>query len=1184
MLNLGLLRIPFKVTFVHFLFGNPHPIPRLKFNLKVTPAQVSSEGKLNGPQIGDLVQYKLDVQRSDSTKRGNFEVKVKDVLEGSGSFESTNRKGTGTTTVKLPGVQREVKADSTFDLAAPAYNWKLDVFYDHSKDAAKKITLATQNQVTGELIDSTSSLQVLDDVYTVAAKVINKPHQYSAETSLTLPTKRQLAAGADLRTSAAETATRSFTAHLCDTLADGKTKREVRLERTFTALEPKTGGLFEASEKLNYAGFGGKTLSAHSDYYHKQAGKYRAFGARTTVDGSVMPQPLTVDVAVDEYCPNHAVFHATAKLEEVADAELTGNYHVGSRDAGKPWTYDLKASASADVAGEQKRMSAATSGKVVVPKATVADGEQQQQQLEVEQKFELIAPSGKKAAVELHAKGTMRRGSASAKLTVPDQARPISVHTTYGVERTGDAEGGDAAVAADASVELQYGVDRTVKVAGDWKHTANKQIQAHVTIQTPFPEARNIELTAKAARSADGGKAVDGSATAVIDGRRYQHTARVVFAGDRPSVELTLQRPDDKLPMSLAYGYQRLGADKYSGRVQLANVGRYSLEASAEAGLAGGTWDTVYAVGDYSAAATRPQRVHAELRTKAGKQLDVLVTADGKNVVSGQAEYTVQQKSDAPGTVELVGSGSVKIYEQQKQATFVLRRSGPEANGGLSLVFNANVGGVEKVNANVVLAAQHFHVAVAICEENNKCTKLEVKSILNGPTLQAPAAYDHELFVLVDLLELGFDKEFQLQSQTSRDTAAGYKHELEMRLRTKDQSQQVVYHVLVGAGKALAELRLPKRTLAIEAVYRIPKPADLPFGRYEYSISSWPDRANAPAKTAQLTFSTDVQRPSADGVVQTAAELKLTHPLVRALSVRAQAAVPGRVADALAGGAQKAGAKLELDVFRLPAQAIVLEANFERTLDLNTRSTNASYVVSARSAGLDIDAGAQGHAAASLDRRQASAAFAAHCGADSRFAASTLAADDRVEASVRLNDDELFRIDGVLKQATDAQLTATVQAPGSTKPLRANVQTKGWRSVTAQVARPGVFSADAELTWAKIALVQLTDGAGKELARAQVALDAAHLLATEVRLADKAAVQKFAEQVRAKAAAESELVAGVLKERAQKQRARAEQMVKTLQAAVPDVAAAQKAYEEEVKKLGEELLADKSLKEAYDYL
>lgn len=81
-------------------------------------------------------------------------MKVKDTVDGAGSFKSTNGKGDGNVVMTLQKVDRKFKIGSTFNIAAPVYDMKTEFFYNFEKENDKKITFETKNKVTKDTFDS----------------------------------------------------------------------------------------------------------------------------------------------------------------------------------------------------------------------------------------------------------------------------------------------------------------------------------------------------------------------------------------------------------------------------------------------------------------------------------------------------------------------------------------------------------------------------------------------------------------------------------------------------------------------------------------------------------------------------------------------------------------------------------------------------------------------------------------------------------------------------------------------------------------------------------------------------------------------------------------------------------------------------------------------------------------------
>lgn len=398
------------------------------------------------------------------------------------------------------------------------------------------------------------------------------------------------------------------------------------------------------------------------------------------------------------------------------------------------------------------------------------------------------------------------------------------------------------------------------------------------------------------------------------------------------------------------------------------------------------------------------------------------------------------------------------------------------------LIFNANVGGIEKISSNLVLNAKNFRVEIAVCEEANKCYKVEVKSIFRHSDIQN---LEHELLMIIDLVQLGFDKEFHLKADTVR-TSTKFEHDVVMRLKSRD-NVQYVYKVYVQNGKASAELVLPKRTLFIESVYQIPKTLQ---GKYEVSISTYADKANKPNSKTTVGFIGNVQLTDNNRGAKTHGELKFSHPALKELRIVGNGQVNADT--------QLANGKLEIDIFKNADQAVIVSGKYENTdLSGQAKSFNVSYGLDVSSKGLGFQYGLDGHAAASLDRRQVSAGVSliSHL-PDLRVGAFAYGSEESLQLIVTGFARDILKVDGQYARDTaSSNLKATLHVLSSSKPTVVTLKTVGYRSIKATLNREKLLRANGEFTWGKEASLVVNGGANdKELFKGKLALDQAHFL------------------------------------------------------------------------------------------
>lgn len=1127
---------------------------KVNFNLKMTPKKVDSSGKIHAGKLGDVVVYDVKVNRGSEAgapKDGKYSASVKDLMTADGSFKSANGKGEASVLVNLPTVDRQLKLHTVFNMAAPTFDSKTDFYYDFGREPTKKISVESKNQATRQSVDSHTTVDVSGEKYRVDVQVKKDGNlmdgKKSATVTVTLPDERQLSVDVkqDQKNSKDKSLINgSYSAKVTDQLPSKKS-RSITYSGTISDYDTSTG-FYKAHDQLEYVDFEGKNAVMNSESRHQPNGHFKTGSASFTAKGSLLPEPVDVLVSIDEYCSKHAVYRVNAAYGNQGKVQFNGNYHVG--DSTKPYDYEFQATASIPNS-PVKSLQFKSNGKAARP--TTENGD-------YEAEFKAAATlNDKSVSIDTTAKGNLRHGTTSFKLTAPE-VDPMSVDASFSSDEPAEDQ-----KSAKGSVEVKYGKGRTVKATADASISGNQSMKLHANLQTPFENARSVDVAYKRTKSAD--HTYDVIAHVSADDKRYELTSQIGTSDTNPSVKLSLTHPSGE-PIRIGASFNRLGERKFKGHVELANVGTVNLDAKTEVSAA--TLENFSATLDVDAPRLRLKKVHAEVRAKpgsAGKGVEFSATSEGKNIISGSADYTVKQN----GGTDIEGRGTVKIYDQQKSANFVLRQN-HEKQDGLSLVFNANVGGDEKVNANLVLKTKDLQVAVSICEENNKCYKFEVKSTLKPGTEENPTTFDHDVFILVDLLELGFDKEFQLKAVTHRDPA-NFKHDLEVRLKSKD-NVQYVYRVLVDNAKASAELILPKRTMAINAVYKTPT-KDV-FGQYEASISTYLDKANHPDKKATLSISGNLLHK--DHKVSSRAELKFAHPALKELRITGSS-------EFNRNAGTKAAAKLELDIFKQPDQAITLSAKYGRDDLAVSKGYNATYSANVRSPGLGFDYSAEGHSAFSMSRRQVSSGGSFTAGVSNvRFGYFIFGSTENAQLIVTALDENIVEFNGSIDPAIPSLTAVASGKMIGNKPYTAEFKANSWRSLKANMKGNNNLNWDAELTLSKIAKIVLNSNSG-ELIRAQVALDREHFLASEFRVDSaklKSAVSAARDQLRTNADATKKQ----LRERLEKYGADLKTQAQKVRAAVPEFQGIQESYDTEVKKLVDELMADKSLKQIFDFV
>lgn len=374
---------------------------------------------------------------------------------------------------------------------------------------------------------------------------------------------------------------------------------------------------------------------------------------------------------------------------------------------------------------------------------------------------------------------------------------------------------------------------------------------------------------------------------------------------------------------------------------------------------------------------------------------------------------------------------------------------------------------------------KNFEVAVSMCEENNKCYKFEVKSKFKKNDI---SHIDHELFVLVDLLQLGFDKEFHLKADTVY-SGKTFKHDFETRLKSKE-NVQYVYKVYVDQSKANVELVLPKRTMALEGVYKLPVNSVL--GTYEISITSFMDKKNQPTNKAILGLFGNIQLTD-NKLFTTSGEFKFAHPSLKELRISGKSTINKHE--------QKATGTLEIDVFNTKEQTIIVSGGFENVG--SNKDMNLTCHFDTTSQGLQLNFGFDAFAAASLNKREVSASSSLRSGiSDLNFRAYVFGAEDKAILTINGLNEEIVNIVFDHQNSQKTTLKAKVNLFGS-KPFIADFSASDLKSFRANFVRDKLFNINGEVTLGKAINLNVNGASNTEIFKGKIALDETSFLASE---------------------------------------------------------------------------------------
>lgn len=520
------------------------------------------------------------------------------------------------------------------------------------------------------------------------------------------------------------------------------------------------------------------------------------------------------------------------------------------------------------------------------------------------------------------------------------------------------------------------------------------------------------------------------------------------------------------------------------------NFGDFNILSSAEGSFQG--IENYNLVLDIDSPKIQVNKVHVELNSKkGGKGIEFKASENGKNVVSGSADFTV---SDQNGKLEIGGQGDVKFYDKQSTGNFKYVRTNfdekKDKESGFKVVMNGNIDN-KKIVAEFKWTNKNFHIQNSICQDNAKCSSIQINSAID----QTDFDFKHNLLINVDLGSFGYTHDFILSSSTDGSGFRLRHHTFDMQLKNKN-AIKYQFKVDLKPTDSSVILLLPSRQVVVESVFRLPK--DI-YGKYDIRVSSYIDKKNSPNNVASIGATADVSQMGTNGM-RTNYALKFSHPAIKEMKIFGTTELSGD--DMFASG------EMNIDIFRNANQAIVIRGKYDNTESNPMKGLNFTSELSVKSEGLGFDYGFTGHAAGSLDRRQVSLGGSLRSPTPNLQASVFfISTDGNFEFIATAFNEKLIHADGTYDMNSHVgTLVATMKYLNSA-PFVFDGTVTGYSSIKGSLKRDRLVDAKGEITMGKEASLLLT-GQNKELFRARIALDSSHFLKSEYKV-DDAQIKEF---------------------------------------------------------------------------
>lgn len=1026
------------------------------------PEKTNSEFKVSRDNA-EIIKILADTQHpQDKITAGKVNIVVKNVVNAKGDFKvAKNGKGELTAVVETlkTDPKHKVELTSKFHVQHPKY----DIEANAVLDGQQKLYIKTENTVDKTKFNTKNIVEVAQKKVSFDANGLVKGGDIQGSFTATCPEGRVLSGSLKRKlTTNAKTGISQghVDVQLVDQLPNGGNKRSVALNGKLDKYNVKTKE-FSATTKLVYSNFESQTVDVDWHLKKLPKGQNKMIDFGTTVTGSLIKSPLEISVVVDEYSVRHAVFNIDGKYGDSLNGKVSGNYNLGER--GSPMKYELHS--QLDVPKSTfKTLELNSNGQFMEPQT---EGGNYMLELFIDEK------SGNGQFVQLNAnvKSSERNGAFKFNLNTHKMQSPLEVDGSYQRDHQGSFKDDNASGSVKYDFNFKHG-DKFVKSSNDLSYNGKETIVNRLTVATSFEGAKNLDVEIK-------GKLVDNDSYNLnVIGKHNEHSYSldsIVHRGShKKGVEITAHLPNGK-PISVVAVLEVLGRRKARLTSELSNVLDLDIKFNGEASY--NAVDDFYIVAQWNSAKLKLDNYDLDVRTH-GKSLSLhLKNAQGE-IFSGSATCALKKENNKH---ILEGQGQIKYKGVAQNTNFRLTRQvyemATDKEVGFSYNFNGNFGPKNGVST-LKITNKDFNVKLSVCEEKKQCTNVQV---LASNDLSQEETSIHSLLVLLDLREIGFPYEFELQSKNVRE---GFKFQYMLDAGI-NSNNNMKYNLLanVQPTNAKVQLKLPSREILLEAHQKYPTNGQI-FGHYENSLAFFIDKTNKPQDVTRFVAQADLSGKERVAV-NVKGLLKLEHPTIRPLTVSGKLDANREH--------QTVNAEVVFDIFKLPEQKIVTTSNVQNVKSHNGFNITSTQVL--RSSGLGFEYILNSHAGLNTEQYEFSSGADLSLGnSDLKASAYVFGNKEHAEVLVfSLNEEVIKLVADYNKQKKQTKFNAKLQALGR-KPVEINAELQP-TSAKINVVREGLLNAQGEVKLGKEFKFQVV-GANKELITGRIGLDSGNFLRT----------------------------------------------------------------------------------------
>lgn len=1035
------------------------------------PEKTTSEFKLSRDNA-ELIKYVGDLQHpQDKITSGKINLQVKNTVSAKLDFKvAKNGKGELTGNVEMLKTEQKhnVELNSKFHIQAPKY----DVETTLTLDANKKVYFKTENIVEKLKFSTKNIAEIADKKIAFDANGLVKGEwRLNGEVlggyTFTCPEGRVVDGTLKRKmTTNSKTGISQGTAELQlnDKLPNGGQKRSLALSGKLEKANLKARE-FASEITAVYSNFEGKKLEVNYHLKHLPKGQFKFIDFGVTERGDLINIPIELTLVVDEYSAKHAIYRASGQYGNYGTAKVNGKYNVGER--GSAATYEVQGNLQVPQSAF-KSFEFKSNGALTKPEIEDGTGSYVAE-LHIDER------TGNNQFVRFNTlwKTSQTSGTYKLDLETEQMKGPLKLDGHYSREQEGSLREGNANGEQKYGLNFDY-ADKFVKTATDISYSGSDTATLHYTLDSSFESAKGIDVLVRGQKLDAESYVVNVKATQA--GITYAVESKFFGSSHKKGLDMHATLPSGA-PVVVIGVFELLGERRIKLTLNVENLAELDLKANTEASYKG--VDDFYIVAQWNSAKLNLDNYDLDIRSQ-GKTITFnLKNAQGV-ISAGSASYALKTEKNKS---ILEGQGQLQYNGKSQNTNFRLIRQhyelATEKEVGFSYTFNGNFGPKNSVST-LKITNKDFNVKVSVCEEKKQCTNVQVQSIATIDE-QDVSSIQHSLLVLIDLRELGYPHEFELQSKTTRQ-GLKFQYSLDSSIISNNNMKyQLVAGILPTTSKVL--IKLPSREILLETQQKLP-PHGKFFGQYENSVAFYFDKTRKPNDVTRLVANVDVS-----GVERVAlnlqGQLKFEHPTIRPLTVsgKLDANRQQNIFDA----------EIIFDIFRVPEQKVEASSRVINTPSNHGFNITTHQVV--RSAGLGFQHDFNGQIAVNTETQEFSAGANLQSGASGLEASALIFGNkDRVEVLVYSMNEQIIQLVGEInRQKYISKFHTKLQAFGQ-KPveLHAEIQPS---LATFYIKRADLLDATGEVKLGKEAKFNII-GAGKQLYSGSIALNAAKFLET----------------------------------------------------------------------------------------